>query len=177
MISGDFSSTSWSMLPSQVSKSQPHDGAAAAAAVQWITVSVMAWHHCTCGEAGGADSATGCAQLWRWHGHPSICPHQEGKDSNGSKTDESSLLDTFIISWNVCRFVDSWRKEVWLCCSEWLCLHKEYRTQKGLYWLNIMPQKRSWDICANGAGAFSSDELLHQKPQDPSPQMFHWVSI
>lgn len=78
---------------------------------------------------------------------------------------------------NICFFVDSRRKEVWLLCSERLCLHKEYCTQKGLYWLNIMPQRRSCNICANSAGTFSTDEPLHQKPQDPSPQMLHWVSI
>lgn len=50
-------SSSDHLLSVQLGQSQPHDGAAAAAALQRVSVSVLAGHHRPRGPTGGADSA------------------------------------------------------------------------------------------------------------------------
>lgn len=48
---------------SQLSQPQPHDGAAAAAALQRVLVSVLEGHHRTRGATGGADRPAGHPEL------------------------------------------------------------------------------------------------------------------
>lgn len=57
-----LSRASHAVCPIQLCKSQPHDGAAAAVALQRVFVSVLAGHYRSCSSTGCPDSSTRCSQ-------------------------------------------------------------------------------------------------------------------
>lgn len=113
----------------QLGKSQPHDGAAAAVALQRVFVSVLAGHYRSCSSTGCPDSSTWCSQQWWRHGHPPTGPHQKGVllyvpvDRLMEKFSDFSKFNSSL---------DSRRKKIWLDCSEWLRMYEEYCPQEGM---------------------------------------------
>lgn len=101
----------------QLGQPQPHDGAATAAALQWVSVSVVAGYHCPCGTAGGTDSTAWRPQLrWR-HGHPAAGPHQEGQIPS-HEISQSLVIDHSLEMIHIHLSVHRQQKVSWLAESE-----------------------------------------------------------